>query len=160
MKSIPYNREAALAYAEKWALKRNPAYYDFSKIGGDCTNFISQCLYAGCKVTNHAAVMGWYYYDVNHRAPAWTSANTLGRFLLNNTGNGPYATAATRTEVQAGDIVQLLLSTGTAYHSLMILKVDAEEIYVAAHSNDVYMHPLSTYYADGIRFLHIEGARK
>lgn len=26
---------------------RSPAYYDFSRIGGDCTNFASQGLYAG-----------------------------------------------------------------------------------------------------------------
>ena len=26
---------------------RNPAYLDFHGLGGDCTNFVSQCLYAG-----------------------------------------------------------------------------------------------------------------
>ena len=43
MQIIPYNRTAAVDYARKWALKRNPAYYNFDSVGGDCTNFASQC---------------------------------------------------------------------------------------------------------------------
>ena len=39
-----YNREAAVSYARRWALGRNPAYMDYELWGGDCTNFISQCL--------------------------------------------------------------------------------------------------------------------
>ena len=31
---LPYNRRAAVAYAHKWAYTRNPAFYDFSEIGG------------------------------------------------------------------------------------------------------------------------------
>ena len=44
---LPYNRSAAVEYAHQWAFGRNPEFYDFSQIGGDCTNFASQCLYAG-----------------------------------------------------------------------------------------------------------------
>lgn len=33
-----YDREAAVAYAHRWAMGRNPAYLDFHGIGGDCTN--------------------------------------------------------------------------------------------------------------------------
>ena len=40
----PYDRLHALKYAQKWALERNPLFYDFADIGGDCTNFVSQCL--------------------------------------------------------------------------------------------------------------------
>ena len=43
----PYDREAAVAYAHRWAFGRNPAYSNFDGMGGDCTNFASQCLYAG-----------------------------------------------------------------------------------------------------------------
>ena len=34
---IPYNRTAAVEYANRWAYFRNPEFYDFSAIGGDCT---------------------------------------------------------------------------------------------------------------------------
>lgn len=47
MNTKSYKRNLAVAYAKKWALSRNPKYYNFDPVGGDCTNFISQCLYAG-----------------------------------------------------------------------------------------------------------------
>ncbi|HOA41990.1 MAG TPA: amidase domain-containing protein, partial [Bacillota bacterium] len=42
-----YNRNKAIEYAERWAFDRNPRYLDFEKLGGDCTNYVSQCIYAG-----------------------------------------------------------------------------------------------------------------
>ncbi len=43
-----YNRAAAVGYANKWCgPKRNGAYCDYTGKGGDCTNFVSQCLIAG-----------------------------------------------------------------------------------------------------------------
>lgn len=42
-----YDRYSAVMYAHKWAYDRNPRYYNYDKIGGDCTNFASQCLLAG-----------------------------------------------------------------------------------------------------------------
>ena len=54
-----YDRSAAVAYARKWAFGRNPEYYDFGGIGGDCTNFVSQCLYAGAGVMNFTPELGW-----------------------------------------------------------------------------------------------------
>jgi len=45
--AFAYDSAAAVAYAEKWWDGRNPAYYDYSDEGGDCANFVSQCLIAG-----------------------------------------------------------------------------------------------------------------
>ncbi|MFW2488296.1 hypothetical protein D2A34_08210 [Clostridium chromiireducens] len=42
-----FDIEKACAYAETYALKPNPIYKSFDGIGGDCTNFMSQILYAG-----------------------------------------------------------------------------------------------------------------
>lgn len=42
-----FNITKACAYAENFALKPNPNYKYFENIGGDCTNFISQILFAG-----------------------------------------------------------------------------------------------------------------
>ena len=50
MKEIQYNRTATYEYAKKWAYTRNPKYYSFDNIGGDCTIFISQCIYEGAKI--------------------------------------------------------------------------------------------------------------
>lgn len=53
MKIVEYNREKAKQYAKKWAYLRNPSYYDYDKIGGDCTNFVSQCIFAGAGHMNY-----------------------------------------------------------------------------------------------------------
>ena len=81
---VPYNRKAAVAYADYWAYRRNPKYYAFDEIGGDCTNFVSQCVFAGCGVMNDTPDYGWYYYNVNDRAPAWTGVGYFYRFLTEN----------------------------------------------------------------------------
>lgn len=44
---ISYNPSKAIAYAESWWNRRNPSYTDYSSLGGDCANFVSQCLIAG-----------------------------------------------------------------------------------------------------------------
>lgn len=54
MKEISYNRKKVLEYAQKWAYDRNPRYYNFDSIGGDCTSFASQCIFAGSNVMNYS----------------------------------------------------------------------------------------------------------
>lgn len=159
VRTIPYNRAAAVAYAERWALSRNPAYYDFENLGGDCTNFASQCIYAGCGVMNYTPVTGWFYITANNRTASWTGVEFLYRFLVNNTGAGPFARVVPRTQVQTGDIVQLGTSEGRFYHSPVVVGVIGNEIYLAAHTYDALWRPLSTYSFDRLRCLHIEGAR-
>ncbi len=154
----PYDRAAAVAYARRWALSRNPAYYDFERIGGDCTNFASQCLYAGAGVMNPTPTMGWYYYSVNRRAPAWSGVEQLHRFLTNNRSVGPFAREVTREQAAVGDIVQLAKG-GDYYHSPVIVAV-GPTILVAAHSYDALDRPLDSYTFDTARFLHIEGVRR
>ena len=76
-KICPYNRGKAVAYALEWAMSRNPAYLDFEELGGDCTNFASQCLLAGGGVMNITAVFGWYYITSWERTASWTGARFL-----------------------------------------------------------------------------------
>ena len=67
-----YDRNAVVLYAHQWAYGRNPAFYDYEHLGGDCTNFASQCVFAGSGVMNFTPTFGWYYIDSNQKAPAWT----------------------------------------------------------------------------------------
>lgn len=46
-KDSNFNIINACTYAETFALNPNPNYKSFEKIGGDCTNFVSQILFAG-----------------------------------------------------------------------------------------------------------------
>jgi hypothetical protein len=154
-----YDRNRAKAYAEKWALSRNPAYYSFDGIGGDCTNFASQCLFAGSGVMNGTPVNGWFYYNLNSRSASWSGVEFLYRFLMNNTGTGPYGKEAAIRELLPGDLVQLGRADGTFYHTPIVLEIENGEIYVAAHTFDALWRPLSSYSYDRIRYLHIEGVR-
>ena len=53
MNTRAYDRISAINYAHKWALSRNPRYYNFDAVGGDCTSFISQFLFAGSQKMNY-----------------------------------------------------------------------------------------------------------
>lgn len=145
-----YNREKAVEYAHKWAYGRNPAYYNFDNIGGDCTNFASQVLYAGCGEMNYTPTFGWYYINVNNRAPSWTGVNELFGFLTNNRGPGPKAVPTTLGEVAPGDIIQLDFNASDSRFDHSPVVVDAgrgtpDTILLAAHTNDSDYRPLSTY---------------
>ena len=156
----PYNRRQAVLYARRWAYARNPKYYNFDDLGGDCTNFASQCIYSGCGVMNYTPTFGWYYISVNDRAPAWTGVEFLYNFLTENQGVGPYATEVPKDQILPGDIVQLGDENGRFYHTPVVVAIRRGKIYVAAHSYDTYMRDLDTYSYAQIRYLHIPGARK
>ena len=160
MKNLVYDRNAAVQYAKKWAYGRNPAFYDFSRIGGDCTNFASQCIYAGAGVMNFTPVFGWYYLSANDRTASWTGVEYLYRFLTENESAGPYAKEVPLSELEIGDVVQLGRETGDFYHSPVVVGFARGQILVAAHSYDAYNKPLSSYSYDRVRGLHILGVRK
>lgn len=160
MRTKPYDREKAVFYAHKWALGRNPQYYDFEHIGGDCTNFASQVLYAGSGVMNSRSTFGWYYYNLNNRAPAWTGVEFLHRFLTSNRGAGPVAVETDISQIEPGDIVQLSFNGQSFGHSPVVVSVGQPpaiwNVLVGAHSYDVDNRPLIQYTFQEIRFLHID----
>ena len=158
MQTLVYDRSAAVTYARAWALGRNPAYYDFEHVGGDCTNFASQCILAGARVMNYTPDMGWYYRSAYDRAAAWSGVEYLYNFLVNNRAEGPYAHEVPVEEAMPGDIVQLGTRDGHFYHSPVITAV-SPGILVAAHTYDALDRPLASYQFDAVRFLHIDGAR-
>ena len=160
MTVIDYDRAAAVEYARRWAFKRNPQYYNFQLLGGDCTNFASQCIYAGAGVMNFLKTFGWYYKSLNDRSPSWTGVEYLYNFLVNNEGVGPFAEEAALSELQPGDIVQLGTATGDYYHSPVVVRVANGQIFVAAHTFDAYNRPLSSYNFAMARGIHIKGVRK
>ena len=87
-----YNRSNALQYARRWALDRNPLFFSFNGIGGDCTNFVSQCIFAGGCVMNYTPTYGWYYISSNDRTPSWSGVTFFYDFITNNKEQGPLRT--------------------------------------------------------------------
>ena len=100
MKELIYDRNKVIEYAKKWALSRNPKYYNFDNVGGDCTSFVSQCIFAGANVMNYTKDVGWYYIDGNNKSPSWSGVDFLYKFLINNKSVGPYG-----KEVKINDTV-------------------------------------------------------
>jgi hypothetical protein len=163
----PYMRENAVEYARAWALGRNPLFVDFAGYGGDCTNFVSQCILAGSCTMNFTADFGWYYITSTDRTPSWSGVDFFYRFMTGardfsavNGGVGPFGSEVRRRFAEIGDVVQPSNSMGRYYHTLIISAIENDEIYVCAHTDDALDRPLSTYNYTAERFIHIEGVRE
>lgn len=98
-----YSWRKAVAYADKYWRHYNPAYPNYSSRGGDCANFVSQCLRAGGETTDRTWRVGSVAWVNNwglrnwlmrtHRGRAVSSINRLGRGDIVNydwTGNGTF----------------------------------------------------------------------
>ena len=163
MKILEYNRKKAIEYAYKWAYNRNPNFYNFDKLGGDCTNFISQCIYSANNVMNYNKTNGWFYNSINNRVPSWTGVEFLHKFITKNEGIGPYGKEVNINEIELGDIVQLSFDGKIFSHSLIVTSIlsdrNLNSILIATHTDDTYNRRLSTYTFAKIRFVKIEGIR-
>ena len=161
----PYDRRAAVQYAHRWAYGRNPEYYDYEQIGGDCTNFASQCVYAGAGVMNFQPTYGWYYIDANQKAPAWTGVEYFHNFMTRKQMTiGPVAQETGIEAMEPGDVIQLSFKGQTFQHTPVVVYIRGEKtpdnILIAAHSYDADYRPLSSYEYRKIRFLHFLGVNK
>ena len=154
----------AVIYAHRWAYGRNPAFYDYEEIGGDCTNYASQCIYAGTGVMNYTPTFGWYYINSNDKSPSWTGVEFLRDFLVRvERSAGPVAQETQDlSRARLGDVIQLRFSGDAFQHSPVVVQPssdgDPAKILVAAHSADVDWRPLNTYDYQAYRVLHILGA--
>ena len=156
MRNIEYNRRNAVEYGKKWALSRNPRYFDFHGIGGDCTNFASQCIYAGSGVMNYTPDYGWFYISPDERSAAWSGVEYLYKFLTTNKSVGPVGNDAQLNDIQLGDVI--FLNNGQMlYHTLVVTGFDSDgEILICAHTNDSYMRRLDSYRYHSTFPVHIE----
>ncbi len=154
-----YLRDRAVAYARKYALVRNPLFYTFEGIGGNCTNFVSQSVLAGSCVMNFTPIYGWFYLSSNRRAPAWTGVEFFYNFMVNNQDVGPYGRVVPIEEAQIGDVIQLQNQDNVFYHTLIITEIRDGEIYICANSVDSLDRPLSSYDYKALRVIHIEKIR-
>ncbi len=158
--TIPYNRERARQYAARWALSQNPLFYDFSTLGGNCTSFVSQCLFAGCCRMNLTPVFGWYYVSAAERTASWAGVEYFYNFLVGNDGEGPFGREVGAEGLRAGDVIQIGDRARGYFHSLLVLGRGLDGEYaVAAQSENVYGRSLAAYRYEFARYLHIEGAR-
>ena len=162
-----YNRMRAVEYARTWALDRNPLFVDFTGIGGNCTNFVSQCILAGSCVMNYTPDFGWYYRSSLDRAPAWSGVEYFWEFMTAapdfveaGGDTGPFGESVSREALMIGDVIQLANEEGDYYHTLLVTGFGEDGTpLVAAHSIDAFDRPLSSYRYTSARYLHMLGVR-
>jgi hypothetical protein len=165
LRDSSYNRDKAVGYAHEWAFKRNPKYFNFDSIGGDCTNFASQAILEGSRIMNYTPLYGWYYINGYNKTPSWTSVNFLFKFLVNSKGAGPFAEIVDIKDAEPGDIIQLSFDEGNIFsHSLIVVKAgspaNTDNILISTHTFDRNNYPLSSYSWVDLRVIHITGVRK
>lgn len=154
-----YNRENAVTYARRWAFSQNPLFASFRGFGGNCTNFVSQAVYAGTCRMNYRPIYGWYYISIDERSASWTGVEFFYNFLTGNAGEGPFGEETTLDRLEIGDIIQLGREADGYYHTLLIVGFEEEDPLVAAQTDDAYGRPLSTYQYDYARYLKVLGVR-
>ena len=155
----PYIRENAVRYARKFAFGQNPYFASFAGIGGNCTNFVSQSLFAGSCQMNYTPTFGWYYISLDQRSPSWTGVEFFYNFITGNKGVGPFGREATLDELEIGDVIQLGRNGVGYYHTLLVVGFDGQDTLIAAQTDDALDRPLASYTNDYARYIKIEGVR-
>lgn len=131
----PYDRQAALDYARRHVAARNPDWDDYGGMGGNCQNYVSQCLYAGGIPMDTAgdAVWKWYGGTVANdntaggRSSSWSGVDEFLHYAGSNSGRGlaalpgaPYLTG------QPGDLIQMG-ENGSWRHVVIISQTVADD---------------------------------
>ena len=115
-----YNRIAARDYAYKYWSSYNPAYTSYKGNGGDCANFVSQCLHAGGIHTDAT----WKADSVS-----WIRASAVPSYMMNK----GYATKTSYTNATAGSFAYTSSGAG---HAVLVTINDGAKIAYTAHTTD------------------------
>ena len=129
-----YFRNAAVSYAVEHALLPNTSYRYFplqGDGGGDCSNFISQCLYAGGAPLDFGPISPWWYknkgtskvYDATWSV-SWAVAHSLYWTLKVRYEHRILGLKAVEVSdiglLEAGDLIQYERERGFIYHSAIV----------------------------------------
>ncbi len=131
-----FNIGKACMYAETFALNSNPNYNSFEGIGGDCTNFASQILYAGGIKQSKS----WAPYT-----DAWIRCEDLYVYLTQN----KLATKLTnQNSLSKGCLIQFYTpSIGRFFHNGFITyELENNDYLYCCHSYSKLNYPLSEIY--------------
>lgn len=165
-----YSKAAAVNYAVKYALKPNPAYKYFQinqNVGGDCANFISQCLLAGGAPMIHNSRNPWWYNNKSTSNTAddswsvsWAVAHSLYWLLrVNEESKLPGAKGLEVNNiklVEPGDLVFFEDEKGLKFHSAIVTSISNDTPLISHHTYDALNIPYySSWSATKVHFLKI-----
>ncbi|MBY8342539.1 amidase domain-containing protein [Streptomyces spinosirectus] len=140
-----YKYAAMAAYAEKYWKYYNSAYRQYGGDGGDCTNFLSQALYAGGwkQVTRSGSDYGTWYSKASGESLTWIGVNEWSWFTQTARRTTPLANAY---QMDIGDVLQLDFdANGSKEHSMLTTYRSASGVpYLTYHSADTYRRSLTS----------------
>nr|WP_246427854.1 amidase domain-containing protein [Paenibacillus phyllosphaerae] len=127
---IRYRRDLAAAYADRWWNEANPAYENFEV---NCTNYVSQCVFAGQAPMNSTGRRdtGWWYKGRSGGRElwsySWAVSNALQSYLAGSRRSGLRATVVESAgELALGDLILYDWSgDGRFQHSTVVTAFDS-----------------------------------
>jgi hypothetical protein len=151
--SAGYNGAAAAAYADTYWSTYNSQYPSFANKGGDCTNFVSQALYAGGIAMRtsppYTGDAAWYIQQRNRKnwtwSVPWVNAQDDSVFLVQDlpgvtqveTLTGAAPGQVIPSNGSQGDVVLYDWNNdGTFDHETIIATPDGQS--VDSHTNNRY----------------------
>lgn len=140
-RSILYDRQKAQLYADTWWDKNNPQYLGFDV---DCSNFVSQCLFAGGASMNYTGKRetGWWYKGrINNQEQwsfSWSVAHSLQSYL-SYSKSGLRANVVDRADqLTIGDVIVYDWDGDAKFqHSVIVSAMDSQgQPLVNAHTTN------------------------
>lgn len=124
VRAFEYDRLKAVQYAERWWNSYHP---DFRQFDVDCTNYVSQCLYAG-----GAPMWGWpvrnrgWWYRQDNWSYSWAVAHSM-RWYLSGASQGIRGIEKSSPEqLIPGDVICYdFQGDGKWDHTTIVVKKDA-----------------------------------
>ncbi|TDL47679.1 hypothetical protein E2R60_28760 [Paenibacillus dendritiformis] len=159
-----YNRQKAVDYANKYAgvawgagnkHRYNPKYRDYTGLGGDCTNFASQCIGDAEEGGGLKMRGGWHYFLFNGGSRTWVQTDAFKNFLLHS-GYGQLIAKGKFTDVvkpsekhpagaiaklQPGDLIGYEMKGDVDHFSVVVGFDDFGYPLVNSHTADRYRVP-------------------
>ena len=170
---IPYNRAAAVEYAERWTsvnaeMRNTELWQDYEQDSG---NFMSQCIYAGIGRMDATGSYIWKWFDpkvdpVNQYkgcSRSWTEGESFWRYCTDNDRTGLCTvTDAAGGQMEPGDVVQLMMGSKVMSQAVVTQVVTdtkgrTVELLVSGHDNDLVNYPLSAVHCDWVRMIKVIG---
>ncbi|ATW27385.1 amidase domain-containing protein [Candidatus Formimonas warabiya] len=152
----PYHGLRAVQYARTYTETRNPAFYGIEDFMGNCSNFLSQCLWYGFgsgdqpDIARRENMTAQWYAGQGGGSPAWESVEQFWNYATASRNPGEQSlygeVVETISQLDPGGIVQTrpgrFRNTDEEYsHSLLL--VDAPTLLLAQNSPDCFV-----YYSD------------
>ena len=115
---LSYDSGLAVDYANSYCDKRNPEFNDYTGSGGDCANFVSQCLLAGgqdlsgCIVDDRGCVInvgaleecllskGWNYAESDSVPDGFGAGGVI---TINDSGHAIIAVSSSTFDAHTND---------------------------------------------------------